>query len=218
MPRFEHARVEIEVRCRSDVGCCGLRAKASTLERRKVNVYTRRGDDGTTALRTGERVSKDHAKIELVGTIDEAQAFLGVARAEAEAFPELRDLLGELERDLWILMAEVTTGSSSETKLVPKETEVVQEMVDELERAIDRHLAEERFPTAFAVPGENRLSAALDVARTVVRRAERLAVAGALESSVARAYLNRLSDLCWVLARSVEGEHQVNQRARRSRG
>ena len=181
-----------------------------------MNVYTRRGDDGTTALRTGERVSKDHAKIELVGTIDEAQAFLGMARAEAGAFPELRALLGELERDLWILMAEVTTGSS-QAKPVPRETEVVQEMVDELEAAIDRHLAEERFPTAFAVPGENRLSASLDVARTVVRRAERLAVSGALESSAARAYLNRLSDLCWVLARSVEGEHQVNQRERHRR-
>jgi cob(I)alamin adenosyltransferase len=182
-----------------------------------VNVYTRRGDDGTTALRTGERVAKDHAKIELVGTIDEAQAFLGIARAEADAFPELGALLIGLERDLWILMAEVTTGSSSRSKPVPRETEVVQEMVDELEAAIDRRIAEEQFPTSFAVPGENRLSAALDVARTVVRRAERLAVAGALESSVARAYLNRLSDLCWVLARSVEGEHQVNQRGRRSR-
>jgi cob(I)alamin adenosyltransferase len=181
-----------------------------------MNVYTRRGDDGTTALRTGERVSKDHAKIELVGTIDEAQAFLGMARAEAGAFPELRALLGELERHLWILMAEVTTGSSR-AKPVPRETAVVQEMVDELEAAIDRHLAEERFPSAFALPGENRLSAALDVARTVVRRAERLAVGGALGSSVARAYLNRLSDLCWVLARGVEGEHQVNQRARRKR-
>jgi cob(I)alamin adenosyltransferase len=181
-----------------------------------MNVYTRRGDDGTTALRTGERVSKDDVKIELVGTIDEAQAFLGVARAEAEAFPALAALLTQLERDLWILMAEVTTGSSP-TQPVARETAVVQEMVDELEAAIDRHLAEERFPTAFAVPGENRLSAALDVARTVVRRAERLAVAGAVGSSVARAYLNRLSDLCWVLARSVEGEHQVNQRARRPR-
>jgi cob(I)alamin adenosyltransferase len=182
-----------------------------------MDVYTRRGDDGTTALRTGERVPKDDAKIELVGTIDEAQAFLGVARAEAAAFPELRALLGDLERDLWILMAEVTTGSSSGRKPVPGETEVVQEMVDGLEATIDRHLAEERFPTAFAVPGESRLSAALDVARTVVRRAERQAVGGALESSIARAYLNRLSDLCWVLARSVESEHQVNQRARRKR-
>src|ERR1700685_3586075 len=107
-----------------------------------MNVYTRRGDDGTTALRTGERVSKDHAKIELVGAIDEAQAFLGVARAEADAFPELAALLGAPEQDLWILMEEVTTGSSTRTKPVPRETEVVQEMVDELEAAIDRHLAE----------------------------------------------------------------------------
>jgi cob(I)alamin adenosyltransferase len=182
-----------------------------------MNVYTRRGDDGTTALRTGERVAKDDVKIELLGTIDEAQAFLGMARAEASELPELGAVLAGLERDLWILMAEVATGSSANSKPVARETAVAQEMVDELEAAIDRLLGEERFPTAFAVPGENRVSAALDVARTVVRRAERLAVAGALESSVARAYLNRLSDLCWVLARSVEGEHQVNQRVRRPR-
>jgi cob(I)alamin adenosyltransferase len=182
-----------------------------------MNVYTRRGDDGTTALRTGERVLKDDARIELVGTVDEAQAFLGMARAEAADLPELGAMLSGLERDLWILMAEVTTGSSATSRPVARETAVDQQMVDELEAAIDRHLSEERFPTAFAVPGENRLSAALDVARTVVRRAERLAVAGALESSIARAYLNRLSDLCWVLARSVEGEHPVHQRARRSR-
>ena len=188
-----------------------------------MNVYTRKGDDGTTSLRTGERVRKDHAQIELVGAIDEAQAFLGVARAESEDFPEVRDLLGALERDLWILMAEATTGadsagaSRSAAKLVPGETAVDQAMVDELEATIDRHLALERFPTAFAVPGENRLSAALDVARTVIRRAERLAVGGTLESEVARAYLNRLSDLCWVLARSVEGEHRVNRRVRKPR-
>jgi cob(I)alamin adenosyltransferase len=217
MSRFEGA-------CDAFPLCCPRKCRSRAAARQalpaswpSMNVYTRRGDDGTTALRTGERVSKDHAKIELVGAIDEAQAFLGVARAEADAFPELRTLLGELERDLWILMAEATTGSSSPTKPVPRETEVVQEMVDELEATIDRHLAAERFPTSFAVPGENRLSAALDVARTVVRRAERLAVSGALESSIARAYLNRLSDLCWVLARSVESEHQVNQRARRKR-
>ena len=188
-----------------------------------MKVYTRKGDDGTTSLRTGERVRKDDAQIELVGAIDEAQAFLGLARAEADAFPDLGELLARLERDLWILMAEATTAAgtdadaNSRPKVVPGETAVDQAMVDALEAAIDEHVARERFPTSFAVPGENRLSATLDVARTVVRRAERLAVGGTLESEVARAYLNRLSDLCWVLARSVEGEHRVNKRTRRPR-
>ena len=181
-----------------------------------MNVYTRRGDDGTTALRTGERVAKSAAQIELVGTIDEAQAFLGLARAESADLPELGELLAALERDLWILMAQATTSAEREGGLVPKETAVDQEMVDALESTIDRYLDQAEFPKSFAVPGENRLSAALDVARTVVRRAERLAVAGALSSPVALAYLNRLSDLCWVLARSVEGQHRVNRRAPRA--
>lgn len=182
-----------------------------------MNIYTRRGDDGTTSLRTGERVRKDDLQIDLVGTLDEAQAFLGLARAECAELIELGELLASLERDLWILMAEVATspGASSATK--PKETAVDAEMVQALEATIDRHMAADEFPTAFAVPGENRLSAALDVARTVVRRAERIAVAGALPSPVARAYLNRLSDLCWVLARSAEGVHRTNQRERKRR-
>ena len=181
-----------------------------------MNVYTRRGDDGTTALRTGERVQKSDAKIELVGTIDEAQAFLGLARAESSEFPDLGTLLAALERDLWILMAEVTTGSAQLDSLVAKETAIDQEMVDALEANIDRLLSKEQFPTSFAVPGENRLSAALDVARTIVRRAERIATSAEIGSAVARAYLNRLSDLCWALARSVEGEHRVNRREKKS--
>jgi cob(I)alamin adenosyltransferase len=181
-----------------------------------MNVYTRRGDDGTTALRTGERVQKNDSQIELVGTIDEAQAFLGLARAESAELPELGELLAALERDLWILMAEATTSPAQQRGLVAKVTAVDQEMVDALESTIDRYLDAEKFPTSFAVPGENRLSAALDVARTIVRRAERIATGGALSSPIARAYLNRLSDLCWVLARSVEGEHRINRRQKRS--
>ena len=180
-----------------------------------MNVYTRRGDDGTTALRTGERVQKSDLSIELVGTLDEAQAFLGLARAESSNVPELSALLGALERDLWILMAEVTTGPTHDDALIAKETAIDQDMVDALEANIDRILANEQFPTSFAVPGENRLSAALDVARTVVRRAERIATSAELGSLVARAYLNRLSDLCWALARSVEAEHRVNRREKR---
>ena len=181
-----------------------------------MKVYTRRGDDGTTALRTGERVRKDSAQIELVGALDEAQAFLGVARAESAELPAIGELLARLERELWILMAEVTTSADEIASLIPKETAIDQAMVDALESTIDRYLEAEQFPTSFAVPGENRLSAALDVARTIIRRAERIATGPALTSPVARAYLNRLSDLCWVLARSAEGEHQVHRREKNS--
>ena len=181
-----------------------------------MKVYTRRGDDGTTALRTGERVRKESSQIELVGALDEAQAFLGVARAESAELPAVGELLVALERDLWILMAEATTSAGGIASLVPKETSVDQEMVDALESTIDRYLESEQFPTSFAVPGESRLSAALDVARTIIRRAERIAAGGALTSPVARAYLNRMSDLCWVLARSVEGEHRVHRREKKS--
>jgi cob(I)alamin adenosyltransferase len=178
-----------------------------------MKVYTRRGDDGTTALRTGERVAKDDVQIELVGALDESQALLGLARAEC-GDSELGEVLAALERDLWILMAEATTGVEKRSGLTPKVTAIDESMVAALETTIDAVMAEEEFPTEFSLPGENRLSATLDVARTVVRRAERIAVRGALLSPIARAYLNRLSDLCWALARSVEVEHRTNRHDR----
>lgn len=181
-----------------------------------LRVYTRRGDDGTTALRGGGRVPKSDVRIDLVGTLDEAQAFLGLARAEAGADSELGDVLVGLERDLWILMAEVAADAPSEAGTDSAGTAVDASMVQALEVEMDRRLDAGDFPTAFTVPGENRLSACLDVARTVVRRAERLASPEVLPSEVARAYLNRLSDLCWVLARSSEVEHRTNRRPPRS--
>ena len=114
-------------------------------------------------------------------------------------------------------MAEAATSESSPPDTTAKETAVDASMVESLERTIDRYLAADEFPSEFAVPGENRLSATLDVARTVVRRAERIAVAGALTSAVASAYLNRLSDLCWALARSVERVHRTNHREPKQR-
>jgi cob(I)alamin adenosyltransferase len=118
-----------------------------------MNVYTRRGDDGTTALRTGERVQKTDAHIELVGALDEAQAFLGLARAESSEMPEIGELLAALERDLWILMAEATTSAAQQGDLVAKVTSVDQAMVDALESSIDHFLEKESFAASFAVPG-----------------------------------------------------------------
>ena len=173
-----------------------------------MRIYTRKGDDGTTGLLYGGRVRKDSPAIEANGAVDEAQAAMGVARAEAEPGSELDLILVGLERDLWVLMAEVATAPENRAKLVPGESLVTDEMVQALEGRIDDMSERFEMPAEIVVPGQSRVSAALDVARTVVRRAERL-LAGAppAEDSLAGRYLNRLSDLIWTLARWQEGEH-----------
>jgi cob(I)alamin adenosyltransferase len=195
-----------------------------------VRIYTKKGDDGTTGLLFGGRVGKDAPRIELNGNVDEAQAALGVARADAEPGSELDQILVALERQLYVLMAEVATAPANRTKLVAGESLVTADMVAALEERIDE--LEDRFemPTEFVVPGANRRAAALDVARTVVRRAERvLAGGGPLEEGTTGApsqvgpYLNRLSDLLWMMARWQEGgehlpaRHTVATRRGRSR-
>jgi cob(I)alamin adenosyltransferase len=179
-----------------------------------VKIYTRHGDDGTTSLRAGGRVRKDDLAIELVGTVDEAQAFLGLARSGTDRGGWLDELLNRIERDLWVLMAEVTTATDERETLEAGTTQVTQEMVDALERDIDRVDGTLDLSPNFAVPGETRESAQLDVARTIVRRAERIAVGLGLKDSHAVVYLNRLSDLCWTLARSQEFTHPVQKRQR----
>lgn len=170
-----------------------------------VKVYTRKGDDGTTGLYGGGRVPKDSAAPTAYGSVDEAQAALGVARAEVARSAELHGILVGLERDLWVLMAELATDPDNRQKLVAGTSLVTAEMVTALETTIDD--VSDRFdpPTEFVVPGETRTSALLDVARTVVRRAERDAIAASADGSHVVPYLNRLSDLCWTLARWEEG-------------
>jgi cob(I)alamin adenosyltransferase len=174
-----------------------------------VRIYTKTGDDGTTGLLYGGRVPKDSPVMQLNGAVDEAQAAMGMARAEAEPGSELDTRLVGLERDLYVLMAEVATDPSKRTKLVAGTTLVTGAMVDELEARIDALLTRFEMPAEFVVPGANRASAGLDLARTVVRRAERLAVAWDVEDSHVRTYLNRLSDLLWAMARWAEGEEHL---------
>ncbi len=178
-----------------------------------MKIYTRHGDDGTTGLYFGGRVPKSAAAIEVNGAVDEAQAALGWARSMTEATSSLGELLITLERDLWVLMAEVATAPVNRKKLVAAKSLVTSEMVERLEREIDRLSEEITMPREFVVPGENPLSAALDVARTVVRRAERIAVGLPLEESFVVAYLNRLSDLVWTMARWTEGPSHRTARA-----
>ncbi|HXQ75490.1 MAG TPA: cob(I)yrinic acid a,c-diamide adenosyltransferase [Acidimicrobiales bacterium] len=179
-----------------------------------AKIYTRKGDDGTTGLLYGgPRVSKSSAVIEANGVVDEAQAVIGVARAEALPGGELDALLIGVERDLWVLMAEVATAPANRRKLVAGTSLVTPEMVAALEGRIDELNERFEMPTEFVVPGQNRVAALLDVARTVVRRGERLVVTAMadLDTQVGP-YLNRLSDLLWTMARWQEGEHLLSRK------
>jgi cob(I)alamin adenosyltransferase len=179
-----------------------------------MKIYTRRGDDGTTGLLFGGRVRKDSELPAAYGAVDEAQAALGVARAAAERGGELDDRLVAIERDLWVLMAELATDPANRHKLTAGQNLVTEAMVTALEARIDELSARFDPPTEFVVPGEDAAAAQLDVARTVVRRAERdvlhawamLDERGTpVEGSQVVAYLNRLSDLLWTMARWCEG-------------
>ena len=171
-----------------------------------MRIYTRAGDDGTTGLYYGGRVRKDDPAVELNGTVDEAQASIGLARSGASRGGELDELLISVERDLWVLMAEVATAPANRRKLVAGKSLVTAEMVLRLEGAIDGFSDRTELPKDFVVPGDHPVSAALDVARCVVRRAERQYAAGPTEGSLVGAYLNRLSDLLWAAARWQEGD------------
>jgi cob(I)alamin adenosyltransferase len=179
-----------------------------------MKIYTRKGDDGTTGLLYGGRVAKDASAIEANGAVDEAQAALGLARAEVERGSELDELLVGLEHDLYVLMAEVATAPKNREKLTPGVSLVTGEMVSGIEVLIDQ--LTERFPPIkeFVIPGQDRVAAGLDVARTVIRRAERRAIHAVPGESLVGPYLNRLSDLLWTMARWQErGESLASRRA-----
>ena len=116
-------------------------------------IYTKKGDDGTTGLLFGGRVRKDSWRIELNGAIDEAQAAIGVARAETPPGSEVNDRLIWLARDLYVVMAEVATAPENRTKLVAGSTLVSADMVSALEARIDDLLARFEMPSDFTVPG-----------------------------------------------------------------
>jgi cob(I)alamin adenosyltransferase len=180
-----------------------------------VRIYTRSGDDGTTGLLYGGRVSKADPATEAYGTVDEAVAALGVARASTDA-PGVRAQILRLQRDLFVVGADLATNPDERRKLVDGVSLVTAAMVAALEASIDDHVAAHPLPNAFVVPGANPPSAALDVARVVVRRAERRVVeldgTGWPVNPEVRRYLNRLSDLVFVLARTVAGDDDVPTR------
>jgi len=171
-----------------------------------VKIYTRRGDDGSTGLFHGGRVAKDESGPEAYGTVDEAGAALGVARALATG--TMHDAILSVQRDLFVVGAELATTPDRRGMLEAGSSLVTGEMVFRLEAAIDAIEAERGMPTEFIVPGGNPLAVALDVARTVTRRAERRAVThvrlSGITDSFVVPYLNRLADYLYMLARSAE--------------
>lgn len=171
-----------------------------------TRLWTGKGDDGTTGLLYGGRAPKASQRFAAVGDADEAQAAIGVARAEAARGGELDVILTKLARNLWVLMAELATDDADRGKLVPGESRVSPEMVVELEAILEDIGARFELPNEFVVPGQDRGSALLDLARTTVRRAERSAAVVAADGSSVVPYLNRLSSVLWTLARWVEGE------------
>ncbi len=170
-----------------------------------VKIYTRKGDDGTTGLWYGGRVPKASARPEAYGSVDEAAAALGHCRAAAKGDPELHDDILRLQAELFVAGAELATAPEAAERLEPGVSKVTEDMVDRLERDIDRYMGRVDLPPKFVVPGGTELSARLDVARTAVRRAERRVSAlkdeGELADDTVLVYLNRLSDTLFAMAR-----------------
>ena len=168
----------------------------------KLNrIYTRTGDDGSTGLADGTRRRKDNVRLISIGSVDEANAALGVVRLYSAQAPDLDDVLRQVQNDLFDLGADLATPSD-DIAWTPIRIRAPQ--VDALEVALDRYNDPMPPLTSFILPGGSALAAHLHVARTIVRRAERDAVTlNAVEpvNACAMKYLNRLSDLLFVLAR-----------------
>jgi cob(I)alamin adenosyltransferase len=178
-------------------------------------IYTKTGDDGTTGLLFGGRVGKDDLVTEAYGTTDEAVAALGLARA-LTGDEQIAAAMLALQRDLFVVGADLATNPEERERLDPGVSLVTDDMIDALEARIDALVAEQPLPQVFIVPGANPASAAIDLARSIVRRGERAVVAleradRAPNPSV-RIYLNRLSDLLFVLARRQAGEGEPASR------
>ncbi len=172
---------------------------------RLTRIYTRGGDKGETSLTDGTRVKKHALRVEAVGTVDEANAVIGLARLQtgshAQAGPDT--MLGRIQNDLFDLGADLSTPEGGGGAKGP--LRMLASQVERLEHEIDAMNAELQPLDSFVLPGGTGLAAALHLGRTVVRRAERLAVALAERETVnpeAIKYLNRLSDHLFVLARA----------------
>lgn len=173
-----------------------------------MSIVTKTGDAGTTALMYNRRVSKCHPRVEAYGSVDELNAALGVARATVTQ-PFVRDHLPAIQQDLVVLMGELATAAEDLSRYVKDGFKLVSpEMTARLDRLVRELEAQEIRFTGWAMPGATLPAAALDLARTTCRRAERRVCAlhenQPLQNPEIIIYLNRLGDLLWLLARWVE--------------
>ncbi|MDX3927646.1 MAG: cob(I)yrinic acid a,c-diamide adenosyltransferase [Shinella sp.] len=174
----------------------------------KLNkIYTRTGDDGTTGLVSGPRRKKHDPRVEAYGDVDETNSLIGVVRQHLAGFAELDAMLLRIQNDLFDLGADLATPDTGETPAY-EPLRIVEAQVERLETEIDHLNADLQPLRSFVLPGGNAAAASLHVARTVARRAERRmvelqALEGETVSREAIAYINRLSDFLFVVARWV---------------
>ena len=169
-----------------------------------VKIYTKGGDSGETGLLYGGRVPKTDPRCEAYGTVDEAVAALGLARA-LSASPKVKETVKQVQRELFTVGAELSTDPA-QYAIMQRHFDVVSSaMVERLEQLIDELEADVQLPRSFIIPGASAASSALDLARTILRRAERRVVglkeSGLLVNDEVLRYINRLSDLLFMLAR-----------------
>lgn len=173
-----------------------------------MSIVTKTGDQGTTALMYGRRVPKFHPRVEAYGAVDELNAALGLARATVPEQP-IKDHLMAIQKDLVIVMGELATAQEDLARYAKEGFSVVgPELTARLDKVVKEVEAQQDPVHTWATPGASLAAAALDVARTVCRRAERrvcaLQEAGQLANAEVIVYLNRLSDLLWLFARRAE--------------
>jgi len=169
-----------------------------------TRIYTRGGDKGRTSLGQGKRVSKADARIEAIGAVDESNAALGMI--DCIAHPEMTELVHRLQNDLFDLGADLCIPESPNDA---GKLKVTPDQVNFLEKTIDLYNAKLEPLNSFVLPGGSRISAELHLARTVIRRAERRVCSLQLQNNVNPEiirYLNRLSDLLFVLARALNNQ------------
>ena len=188
-----------------------MSTEASSYRKR---VYTKFGDKGETSLLYGGRVSKNNPHTEAYGITDEAVSAMGLARAFTSN-ERVQDILRELQRDLFTIAAELATDPDKYELFQEHFLPVTAEMVENLETTIDSLEQDFQMPNVFILPGGSPASAAIDMARCIIRTAERRVVAvkeeGLLTNDLIINYLNRLGDLLFVLARYEDRELPIER-------
>ncbi len=174
-----------------------------------MKIYTKKGDDGSTGLLYGGRVSKDDIRTDTYGSLDEAVAAMGLARGLGLA-PRTEEIVVRLQREMFVAGAQLATAAENQDRLAPGVSRVSMAMTQEAEANIDELVGAHPLAEEFILPGATPGAAALDLARSILRRAERGAVTmdrqGMIDDPEVLRYLNRASDLLFALSRFEEGE------------